>query len=221
MPEWRNLVCGVVIVILPTSLVAQDAMRGMLHSDGGTWLNEAPAPATAAIFPDSLVQTQKGHVATIDVEGSTVLIGPETMVQFQGHELVLDHGSLRLETASEMEVIVGCVSIIPTTGDRTLYQVTDVDGKVKIAASKKDVKVHSHGGALRRSKQSASSDSIVHEGQQTTREERCAAAETPSQAANGAILNKGIAEDLGIAAVAVLTCLGLCHEDNPVSPAKP
>ncbi len=221
MPGWRNLVCGVVIVILPTSLLAQDASRGMLYNDGGTWLNENPAPASAAIFPDSLVQTQKGHTARIDVAGSTVLIGPETMVQFQGHELVLDHGSLQVSTASEMEVIVGCISIIPNTSDQTEYDVTDVDGRVRIAASKKDVKVHSHGGALRRSKQSASSDNIVREGQQATREEHCGGPYTPSQAADAPILNTHVAEAVGIAAVGVLTCLGLCREDNPVSPAKP
>lgn len=209
------------IVILPTSLLAQDANRGMLYNDGGTWLNENPAPASAAIFPDSLVQTQKGHVARIDVEGSTVLVGPETMVQFQGHELVLDHGSLRVDTAREMEVIVGCISIIPNNSDLTQYDVTDVDGRVRIVAFKKDVKVQSHGGALRRPKPSASSDALVREGQQATREEHCGGPTTPTQTANAAILNTRVAEGLGIAAVGALICLGLCREDDPVSPAKP
>jgi hypothetical protein len=117
LPEWRKLVCGVMIVIVPSSLFAQGTGGALLHSDGGTWLNENPAPATAAIFRDSLVQTQKGYSARIDAEGSTVLIGPETVVQFQGNELTLDHGSLRLDTATEMTVIVGCITINPLSSD--------------------------------------------------------------------------------------------------------
>jgi hypothetical protein len=110
--------------------------RTLLHSDGDTWLNENPAPATAAIFRDSLVRTHKGYRARIDAEGSSVLFGPETVVQFQGSDLTLDHGSLRLHTATEMTVIVGCIGINPLSSDRIHYDVTHIDGKVKVIAYK-------------------------------------------------------------------------------------
>ncbi|HTU41241.1 MAG TPA: hypothetical protein VMF10_06000, partial [Candidatus Aquilonibacter sp.] len=69
------------IVLLPASLTAQDPTRGLLYSSGGTWLNEVLAPNVAAVFPDSLVQTQAGYAARIEVQGSSVLIQPETMLQ--------------------------------------------------------------------------------------------------------------------------------------------
>ncbi|MGA8700903.1 MAG: hypothetical protein WB625_04595, partial [Candidatus Sulfotelmatobacter sp.] len=96
MLQWRKLVCGVMIVILPTSLMAQNSARAMLHDDGGVWLNGSPAPNSSAIFLHDLVQTQKGNWAKIDADGSTVTVQPETIVQFEGDELVLDHGSLQL-----------------------------------------------------------------------------------------------------------------------------
>ncbi len=223
MPDWCNLVCGLMIVILPASLTAQDANRGILRNDGGTWLNENPAPPSAAIFPDSLVQTQKGHSARIDVEGSTVLILADTMVQFQGHELALDHGTLQLDTAREMEVIVGCITISPITSDRTQYDVTDVDGKVKVVASKNDVKIHSHGAALRKSRQGVSSDVIVRQGEQAIREEHCGGPVNPDRivGATGGFLNSPWAIGTASVVVGVLACLGLCHGDDPISPAKP
>jgi hypothetical protein len=223
LPEWRNLVCGAMIVILPTSFMAQDSTRGMLHSDGGTWLNGNPAPASAAVFPDSLVQTQAGHSSRIDVAGSNVLVLPETEVQFLGSLLVLTHGSLQLVTTSKMEVLVGCIRITPTTSDRTEYEVTDVDGRVRIAASKSNVKVHAHGSGVLRSKQGESSDAIVHEGEQSTRDERCGAPPSPTQTvtATGPFLDSWWAKGVGIGVVATLTCLGLCHEDDPISPSKP
>ena len=222
LAEWRNLVCGVMIVILPASLVAQDATRGMLYSDGGAWLNGNLAPASAAIFPDSLVQTQTGRNARIDVAGSDVLVQSETEMQFQGDVLVLTHGGLQLVTTNKMEVLVGCISVIPTSSNRTEYEVADIDGKVRIVASKSDVKVHAKGSALGKSKPATSSDTIVREGEQATRNERCEAVYRPAEAPGAKpILDTPLAKIAGILVVGTLLCLGLCHGDDPISPAKP
>jgi hypothetical protein len=226
--EWRKLVCGVMIVVAPVSLTAQTTdrtLRGLLHNDGGTWLNGTPAPASAAIFADSLVQTEAGYSARINTEGSTALIGPETVMQFQGSELALDHGSLQLDTAREMKVLIGCVSVIPTSSDRTEFNVTDVDGRVKIVALKNDVRIHLH-GAVVKSKQGPSSDMVVRQGQQATRSDRCATPARPTQGldANGSPLTNPWV-DGGIITIGALTCWALCRgsgsPNTPVSPWKP
>jgi hypothetical protein len=221
--EWRKFVCGVMVVIAPTSLMAQTTGGAILRSDGGTWLNGNPAPNTSAIFPDNLIQTQTAHSAKIDAEGSTVLVQPETVVQYEGDELVLDHGTLQLDTARQMKVRVNCITIIPVTADRTQYDVTDVDGKVKVVANKNDVKIHYAGAVARKSKQAGSSDVIVREGEQATREERCGALikTTEGLDAKGAILNSPWAWGTGLVAVGVIACFGICHGDDPVSPSKP
>jgi len=211
------------IVILPWSLPAQNTGRALLHSDGGTWLNGNPAPETSAIFPDALIQTKSGHSAKIDVDGSAVTVLPETLVQFEGDELVLEHGSLQLTTARAMKVRVNCITVIPVTPDRTQYDVTDVDGKVTVMAHKNDVKIRYNGAITRRSKQAAFSDVIVREGEQSTREERCGPAEKPGDGiqAKGAFLDSIWAKSAGIATIGVLTCWALCRGDDPISPSKP
>ena len=223
MREWSHLVWGVMILVLPASVIAQDPTRGLLYSNGGTWLNQAPAPTVAAIFPDSLVQTQTGFTARIDVPASTVTVQSETVAQFQGHELALEHGTLQLATASEMEVLVGCITVTPLTFDRTDYSVTDVDGKVNVSAAKNDVKIHVHGGTLRKAKPEKSFDIIVHEGQQATRQEHCAGAFNPAQVAahGGAALNNPWVIGSAGAVAALIACLGLCHGDDALSPSKP
>jgi hypothetical protein len=219
--EWRNLVCGVMIVLGHSSL-AQTTGRALLHSEGGTWLNGNPAPEASAIFPHDVIQTQQGHSASIDADGSTVTVQPDTFVQFEGDELVLDHGALQLNTARQMRVRVNCITVKPVTADRTQYDVTDIDGKIKVAASKNDVKIHYAGAATRKSKQAAS-DVIVREGEQSTREERCGAPVKTNEtvAAKGAILDSPWAKAAGIAAGGIVACVGLCHPDEPVSPSKP
>jgi hypothetical protein len=215
--EWRKLVCGVMIVIVPASMAAQGTDRALLHSDGGTWLNGKPAPASSAIFPNDYIQTQTAHSAKIDVEGSTVMMLPDTVVQFEGDELVLDHGSLQLNTARQLKVRVNCITVIPVTADWTRYDVSDVDDKIKVSAYKKDVRIHAP-SAARRSKQTGSIDNIVHEGERTTRDEKCGGAARP--AADKALLNSPVAIGGGVGLIA-LTCIIICRSDDPVSPSKP
>ena len=222
LPEWRNLVCGVMIVVLPTSLMTQDSVRAMLHDDGGVWLNETPAPNSSAMFLHDLLQTQKGSLAKIDADGSTVTVQPETIVQFEGDELVLDHGSLQLNTSRGMRVRVNCLTVIPLTPEWTRYDVIDVDGKMMVVAYENDVKIHYQGAGARRSKQAGISDVTVHQGEQATREERCGAAARPAEVidAKGAILNSFWAKLAGGAAI-VSACVIVCRGDDPISPDKP
>lgn len=215
--EWRKLFCGIMIVILPISLMAQDSARAMLHDDGGVWLNGNPAPNSSAIFLHDLVQTQKGNWAKIDADGSTVMVQPDTIVQFEEDELVLDHGGLQLNTSRGMRVRVNCLTVIPLTQEWTRYDVIDVDGRVMVEAHQNDVKIHYQGAPARLSK-TAFSDVTVHQGEQVTREERCGAPPKPIQ---GPLLDSPWAIGAGTAVIGVVTCWALCRGGAPVSPSKP
>ena len=211
------------IVILPTSLMAEESARAMLHSDGGVWLNGIPAPSSSAIFLNDLVQTQKESKAEIDAEGSAATMQPDTIVQFGEDELFLDHGGLEVNTSRGLRVRVNCLTVIPLTQDWTRYDVIDVDGRVLVVAYQNDVKIHYQGAAARQSKSGAFSDVTVHQGEQVTREERCGAPPRPAKVvtANGAILNSTWARGAGLVAIGVFTCWALCRGDDPVSPSKP
>jgi len=223
LPEWRNLVCGVMIVVLPASLMAQTSGGAMLHSEGGVWLNGNPAPNSSAIFPHDLIQTQKEHRAKIDANGSTVTVEPDTIVQFDGEELVLDHGGLQVNTSREMKVRVNCITVIPVTQAWTRYDVIDVDGKIRVTADENDVKIHYQGASAQRSKTAGLSDVLVHQGEQASRDERCGVAARPAEVVNakGAILNSVGARAAGIAVVGGLICWVFCSASQPVSPAVP
>jgi hypothetical protein len=223
LSAWRELVCGAMIIVLPASLTAQDIDRAMLHSPGGVWLNGKPAPESSAIFPDDLIQTEANHIAKIDADGSTVTIQPETILQFEGNEIVLDHGRLQVDTSRGMKVRVNCLTVIPVLQEWTQYDVTDVDGKVTVAALKSDVNIHSQSAAAQRMKRPGnSSDASVHEGEQTTRDEHCpATARLPGSIdAKAAFLSTWQAKVAGLAAIGFI-CLALCHTDDPVSPYRP
>jgi hypothetical protein len=228
LAEWHKLVRGATIVIstivlLSASLPGQDLGRAMLHSDGSAWLNGKPVPNSSAIFPYDMVETGNESTAKIDADGSTVTIQPSTRVQFQEDELVLDSGSLQVNSGRGMRVRVNCMTVIPLTQEWTRYDVIDADGKVTVVAHESDLRIHYQLVATRQSKGAGYSDATLHRGEQVTRDERCRAASQPAQPldAKGAILNSPWAKGAGIVAIGVITCWALCRGDEPVSPDKP
>jgi len=208
------------------SLFADGNGAAMLHtSTRGVLLNKNAAPASTALFANDLIETPKNVAALISAPGSSVQVNSETMVQFQADELVLDHGSLSIFTVRGLRVRIGCVTVTPVNSSvETLYEVTDLDGKVTVHASKSDVYVDGRSKDLRDVKKSSKSErEIVHEGEQKSREERCAVAPVKGQSTPGIgpILNSPFAKIAATGVVLGLTCWALCTTDNPASPAKP
>ena len=227
--KWRHFVYLPMIAILPVSLFADETAAAMLRSNGnGVLVNKNTAPASTALFPNDLIETQKDAVARIEISGSTVDINPETMVQFEGNELVLEHGSLSVNTSRGLRVRVGCITVTPVhDSEWTHYDVVDLDGKVTASALKNDVYIDARSKKeieeeeLKPSR--GSNRTIVHEGEQKSREEKCGAAlleETGHIAGRGAIMNSPWAKLTGLTGIGLL-CLLMCTGDDPISPSHP
>jgi hypothetical protein len=219
----------VIVVLCPLSLVAADTGSAVLHSSGGVWVNGFEIAGSTAVFPGDLIETKPGFVANLDAEGSSVVIQPESVVKFQGNFLSLEHGSVSVGTSTSMSVHVNCIKVEPVSAERTQYDVGDVNGTVQVAAHKNDVSI-TEGGALRKtspqtgSSSSSGLSSVVHEGQQATRDESiaCGAPARPGQPTH--TLNARWIEIGGAAAGGVIVlCLLLCSGSSPhsISPSQP
>lgn len=212
------------IFILPASLLADETGAAMLRSNGGVLVNKSPVPNSVALFPDDLIETQKGIAARIEASGSTADINPETMVQFEGVELVLDHGSLSVNTSRAVRVRVGCITVTPVNSDWTHYEVIDTDGKVTVTALKSDVYIDAKSNNPKEAKQPQSGRTLVKEGERKSRDEKCGAPPTKWSdvyAGRGAILNSPWAIGGGTVAIGGLMCWVLCQSETPASPAAP
>jgi len=212
--------------MLVVSLPAQEAAGAMLRSDGvGVLVNKNPAPTSIALYRSDLVETEKTAVARIEVAGSSADLNPESMVEFDVGELVLDHGSLSVNTSRGLRVRVGCLTVTPVReAEWTHYEVADVDGKVTVSAQKNDVYIDERSNKVQDTKREEKSRSIVHETEQKTRDEKCGAGVyQPTHGVGGpsAILNTRWAQIGGIGAVGVITCWALCRHEDPISPARP
>jgi hypothetical protein len=175
-------------------------------------------------LPNDTVQTQPHHDATINLAGSAIAVGPETLVQFAEDELILEHGTLQVNTSQSLRVRVGCITVIPATAAWTQYDVTDVDGKVTVAARKRDVNINSRGSKLQPARVGGRSQQVtVREGEQITREEQCGTAPKPARYidAKNALLNDPRVIGAAAGAIVFGVCWIICRGDDPISPSRP
>jgi hypothetical protein len=212
------------LILCPLSLVAADTGSAILRSSGGVWVNGAEVADSIVIFPGDSLETKPGFIASLDAVGSSVLIRGESILKYQGTYLVLEHGTVAVETSTSMSVHVNCMRVDPVSNERTHYDVSDVSGTMHVAAHKNDVNIR-QGAALRKmaTNPGSSQSGLVREGQEDSREEStvCGAAEPEraGQALNTKWLEIGGAAGGG----AVVLCLLLCKGKSPkeVSPSQP
>lgn len=225
MFKFRNIVCALMAVIYPAAVSNAQSGLATLYSQGGVRLNGASPPGVIAIFPDDEVQTEHGSMAKLAANGSSVTVGPESLVRFEGTYVVLEHGSVAVETSQAFAVRVGCLTVVPARIEGTQYDVTDSNGEVKVVARKSDVNIDRKN--KEQSPKTASEDEhvTVREGTQETRQDHCGAAAPVSHAAvagiKGPFLNSAWVKLGGSGAVAGLACWVLCQGDNPISPNTP
>ncbi len=84
----------------------------------------------------------------------------DSLVKFQGPAVEIEHGSVRVTTSRGLAAQAGDVTVKPASNAWTEFQVTDVDGRVQIAANKGDLTVQDDKGTT-----------TVTQGQQTTRDD--------------------------------------------------
>jgi len=221
MSAFRKMVsCVLLLFFFPGSLLAADSGAAMLYTHGAAWLNGAHVPTSSAIFSGDLVQTRSDSAANINAPGSTITVLADSLVQFEGASLKVEHGVISVSTSRGVATTAGDVRIAPVSNAWTEFNVTDVDGLVKIAARKGDLTITDDDGTV-----------TLAQGQETTRDEQSDSSDSKKKnkkraagaapAAGGGLLSSPLAIGIGAAAIGGLTAWVLIRNDNPVSPALP
>jgi len=214
----RKIMSGAMLIVFPSALFAGDfSPTAMLYAHGNAILNGKSVPRSSALFSGDLVETGADSVANINSTGSTVLILNESLVEYNGNALKLEHGGITVSTSKSMAVRAGAVHVSPQGSALTEFEVRDVDGTVRIAARKGDLTIIDDKGA----------STTLAEGQETTQDEsgthkdskqKRAAAGAPPAA--GAILDSPWAIGIGAGAITGLTIWVLIQGNSPASPTQ-
>ena len=223
---YLKILSCMVAAIFPAALFAADQPAAMLYSHGTALLNGNSIARSSAIFSGDLVQTNADSAANINASGSIVLVLNDSLVQYEGSTVKLEHGGVTISTSKLLATRAGDVTVSPAAGVWTEFEVRDVDGRVQIAARKGDLTIGDDTGT-----------STLPQGQQTTREESQPQNDSPSQndnkkrkkraaagpapaAGGGWILDSPVAIGIGGGAILGATAWVLVQSEQPASPSK-
>ena len=224
---YLKILSCMMAVIFPAALFAADQHAAMLYSHGTAMLNGNSIARSSAIFSGDSVQTDADSAANINASGSIVLILNDSLVQYEGSTVKLEHGGVTISTSKLLATRAGDVTVSPAASVWTEFEVRDVDGSVQIAARKGDLTIGDGTGTT-----------TLPEGQQTTREESQSQDDSQSQndnknkkkkkrATEGAVpgaagggLNSPWAIGIGGGAILGATAWILVQSEQPASPSK-
>jgi hypothetical protein len=223
-PLFCKMVSCMLLFLFPTSMFAADSNAAMLYSNGGASVNGADVRrSSSVIFSGDLLRTQSDSAANINAPGSSIIVLPDSVVQFEGSSVRIAHGGIAVSTSRGVATTAGDVKVTPASKSWTQFDVIDVDGTVRIAARKGDVAVSDSKGTV-----------TLAQGQETTRDEstdpsnkekkkkkKKRSGDGAAEGESGAMLDKALAVGIGAAAVAGIATWALVQSGNPVSPSKP
>lgn len=220
-----KILAGMLSVIFPAALLAADTPGAMVYSHGTALVNGNSVARSSALFLGDLVQTRADSVANISATGSSVIVLNDSLVQYEGSRVKLEHGGITISTSKSMSARAGLVTIVPASAALTEFELRDVDGTVHITARRGDLTISDNSGVA-----------TLGQGQQTTRTEgtpqddpqpqtsgkkRKKSGTGTSPGAEGGILNSPIAIGIGGGLIVGGTVWVLSHSDDPVSPVRP
>jgi hypothetical protein len=221
-----KILAGILMVIVPATLFAADTPGAIVYSHGTALVNGNSVARSSALFLGDMVQTRSDSVATISETGSSISVLNDSVVQYEGSGIKLEHGGLTVSTTKLMSARAGEVTVLPASSALTEFEVRDLDGTVQVTARKGDLKISDSKGAT-----------LLAQGQQTTRDEattqddpqtkstgkkrRKKPAGAAAPGASGGILNSPIAIGVGSGLIIGGSIWVLTKSDDPVSPVKP
>ena len=220
---FREMVSCVLLLLFPGSMLAADSNAAMLYVNGAACVNDAHVPrASSAIFSGDMLQTRPNSVANINEPGSSITVLSDSLVQFDGESVDIQHGGVTVSTSK---------GVAATAGDvKSDADVECVDG----------IQCHGCGWdgqdlcPQRRpyhQRRQGCGDSGARSGHDPRRtqsycgkqqeEEKQEAQGGAVPAAGGRMTNSPFAVGIGAGAVVGVTTWVLVKSDNPASPTKP
>ncbi len=141
----RTLMAVLLCILLPATLLAANP-GAMLYAKGGdVFLNGVLAPESSAIFTGDRVTTTPTSAVNLVLQGSSVVLEPQSTLLYQGAFFDLSAGGVSVATRNQMQGRSGDVTVTPAAPVETHYRMARVNGILLVAALTGSVKVVDHG----------------------------------------------------------------------------
>lgn len=121
----------------------------MLYANGNVKVNGRPAGISTSIFAGDKVEVGDSSAVSISRSGSSVVLSPNSSVQYDPANLDVLQGTVRVSTSQGMSVHAGNVSVAPLDKSTAAkFDVTASAGNVSIASQEGALTVRDGGQTL-------------------------------------------------------------------------
>jgi hypothetical protein len=221
---FREMVSCVLLLLFPGAIFAADSNAAMIYINGVASVNSARVPrSSSAIFSGDLLQTGTHSVANINEPGSSITVLSDSLVQFEGVSVDIQHGGVTVSTSKGIAATAGDVKVTPVSNAWTEFNVVDTDGTVRIAAEKGDLTIYDGKDVvtLAQGQETTRDETNPDPDQNTKKKKKRKPVAGATAAAGGGMLSSPIAIGIGAGAIVGVTTWVLLQNDNPASPSKP
>jgi hypothetical protein len=109
----RPLVGVLLIVVCPSALLMAELPGAMLYAAGTVTLNGVPAAKSMSVFVGDRIDTADASVVSVNRSGSSLIVDPNSSVQYQSDGFTILKGTVRVRTSKGMLAHAGALSVIP------------------------------------------------------------------------------------------------------------
>lgn len=181
--------CIAMAFLFPASMMMAETKAAMVMATGVASLNGVALERSTAVFAGDRLETAKNSGAIIHATGSTIQVGANSSIQFEGDAVSLGNGSAQINTSKGLKVKADTVTVQPSKGSAK-FQVSRAQDVVTISALTGEVTVIN-----------GSEASTLQEGSTTTVDDKDT--KKKRRRAAGAVIGPSNARLLTYAAVAV------------------
>jgi hypothetical protein len=140
---------------------APNTSAAMLNASGKVQVNGGTVPRSTALLSGDRIQTQSDSVANITATGSSVMVMPNSSLEFQGDAVQLIQGGVVIVTSNGMLAKAYGWTVNPSTQKQSKFEVAENEGSVIVAAQQGSVTISD-----------GKETSTVQEGQHTTKKKK-------------------------------------------------
>jgi hypothetical protein len=160
----RQLLIFVLLYSLSSPSLAADVpsvSAAMLNASGKVQVNGGTVPRSTALLSGDRIQTQSDSVANITANGSSVMVMPNSSLEFQGDAVQLIQGGVVIATSKGMLAKAYGWTVSPGSQKQSKFEVAENEDSVIFAAQQGSVTVSD-----------GKETSTVQEGQHTTKKKK-------------------------------------------------
>ena len=128
-----TVVCSLLVVVLGASMLSAQTGGAMLYANGSVKVNGQVAGDSTSVFPGDRVDVTESSAGSINRSGSSVVVSPNSSIQYDPASVEVIQGSARVSTNKGMSASAGQILISPRD-TAAKFDVVRADNKVVVVS---------------------------------------------------------------------------------------